>query len=250
MARILVVEDDSQLRQNIQEQLELDSHEVRLASNGRQALDLMPSFLPDLILCDVIMPEMDGIEFIRALRNNATYRLIPLIFLTAKTSRESMIEGLEEGALDYIFKPFLREELILKINNITRHQADLRQLQTQPEHNAKSDFVFVNQFNALLDNQFGEPSLTAQKIADVLNMSRSAFQRNLSTYFGQNFNLILKEYRLQKATGFLIQTDQTIQWIAVRCGFSSLSYFSVCFKKAYHLAPLAFRIKARANLNS
>lgn len=250
MSRILVVEDDLQLRQNLREQLELDNHEVRIVPNGRLALDILPSFLPELILCDVIMPEMDGIEFIRALKDNPTYRLIPFVFLTAKASQESMLEGLEEGALDYISKPFLRKELILKIKNITRQQADLKHLQAQQETSTTAGFAFIKQFNTLLKNQFEDSSLSAQKMADALNMSRSAFQRNLITYFGRNFTVICKEYRLQKATVFLNQTDQSIQWIADHCGFSSLSYFSVCFKKAYHLPPLAYRMKGRLNPDS
>ncbi|MBC3794505.1 response regulator transcription factor [Spirosoma utsteinense] len=249
MARILVVEDDVQLRENIQEQLELDTHEVRAAANGRQALELLPSFVPDLIVCDVVMPEMDGIEFIRVLKNSLDYRSIPFIFLTAKATQQDMINGLEEGAFDYLFKPFLRRELILKVNNITRQQADRSRYQPR-EVKEESGFQFITQFNTQLSQQFGNASLTAEKMAEALNMSRSAFQRSLVTFFGKNFSEIVKEYRLQKATTYLVQSDQSIQWIADRCGFSSLSYFSVCFKKATQTSPLSFRLKARQNLNS
>ncbi|AUD01785.1 response regulator transcription factor [Spirosoma pollinicola] len=245
MAKILVVEDDEQLRKNIQEQLELNDYEVRVASNGLKALDLLPSFQPDLILCDVLMPEMDGIAFIRAVKSNKNYRFVPFIFLTAKVAQQDMFLGLEEGAVDYLSKPFLHRELLLKVNNITRQRAEfiLHNLQNSTEE--ESDFQFVKQFWPLLDGHFDDSSLTISKAAEAMNMSLSAFQRQIKTFFPTNFNELLKDYRLQKATHYLTQTDQNLQWIANRCGFSSLSYFSFCFKKAFKLSPLRFRMKSR-----
>lgn len=245
MAKILVVEDDEQLRENISEQLTLNHHEVRAASNGRQAFDLLPSFVPDLILCDVMMPVMDGIEFIRAVKQNRYYRYIPFIFLTAKVAQQDRLEGLEEGAVDYLSKPFLHRELLLKVNNITRQRSEFiihHQLSTTTE---EFGFQFVRQFHELLDRLFSDSSLTAGKMAESMNMSVSAFHRNLKMYFGRTFNDILKEYRLQKAAALLTQTDQSLQWIADRTGFSSLSYFSVSFKKTHQLSPLRFRMKSR-----
>lgn len=245
MARILVVEDDEQLRKNIQEQLELNSYEVQVASNGRQALDLLPSFYPDLILCDVMMPEMDGIAFIRAVKSNRDFRFVPFIFLTAKVAQQAMLQGLEEGAIDYLSKPFLHRELLLKVNNITRQRSEFILHNLQSPVKEDSDFQFVKQFTTLLDAQFDDASLTVNKAAEVMNMSLSAFQRQIKTYFPTNFNELLKDHRLQKATHYLTQTDQNLQWIATRCGFSSLSYFSFSFKKAFGLSPLRFRMTNR-----
>ncbi len=245
MAKILVVEDDKQLRKNIQEQLELNSYEVKVASNGRQALDLLPSFYPDLILCDVLMPEMDGIAFIRAVKSNKNYRFVPFIFLTAKVAQQDMLQGLEEGAIDYLSKPFLHRELLLKVNNITRQRSEFILHNLQITADEEPDFQFVKQFATLLDAHFDDSSLTVNKAAEAMSMSLSAFQRQIKTYYPTSFNELLKDYRLQKAIHYLTQTDQNLQWIASRCGFSSLSYFSFCFKKAFELSPLRFRMKSR-----
>lgn len=243
MAKILVVEDDYQLRENIAEQLELDHHDVRTAWNGLEALGILRSFFPDLILCDIMMPEMDGIAFIRAVKQDAAYRGIPFIFLTAKVAKPDVIQGLEEGAVDYISKPFLHRELTLKINNITNQQRELvvRHLHRAVEEE-DSDFQFVRQFTAVLDRHFDDASLSAELMAELMNMSLSALQRNLKKYLRRSFSDTLKEYRLQKATNYLLRSDQNVQWIAGRCGFSSLSYFSFCFKEAHQMSPRQFRL--------
>lgn len=242
MAKILVVEDDYQLRQNITEQLELDQHEVRSAWNGVEALVILRSFRPNLILCDIMMPEMDGISFIRSVKRNAHYRSIPFIFLTARVAQQDLIQGLEEGAVDYLFKPFLHRELSLKINNITNQQNEfaVQQIQ-QTTLEEDPNFQFVRRFTEMLDRHFEDPSLNADRMAEVMNMSLSALQRNLKKYLRRSFTELLKEYRLRKATQYLTQTDQPVQWIADHCGFNSLSYFSFCFKDMYQASPLQYR---------
>ncbi|WP_461128681.1 response regulator transcription factor [Spirosoma aerophilum] len=248
MAKILVVEDDEQLRQNICEQLELDNYEVKVAGNGLMALDLLPSFYPDLILCDVLMPEMNGIDFIRAVKDDRKFRNVPFIFLTAKVAQEDKLLGLEEGAIDYLSKPFLRRELLLKVNNIITQRSDFILNQLMDPATEGADFQFVRQLTASLEAHFDDSSLTANKVAELMNMSLSAFQRHIKAYFPRNFNEILREHRLKKAMLYLTQTDQSLQWIADRCGFSSLSYFSYCFKKAYQIAPLRFRTNNRPDI--
>ncbi|MFD2570525.1 response regulator [Spirosoma soli] len=251
MAKILVVEDDNQLRHNIVEQLELNNHEVRSAKNGVQALEVIQTFSPNLILCDIMMPEMDGISFIRAIKSDPYYSYIPFIFLTAKVAQQDLIQGLEEGAVDYLPKPFLHKELLLKVNNITNQQRELvvRQLQ-QSIADEEPDFQFAKQFTELLERHFSNAALTAEQMAEEVNMSLSAMQRTIKKNFQSNFSEMLKEYRLQKATNYLTQTDHSIQWVADRCGFSSLSYFSYCFKEAYQVPPLQFRANNQLSANN
>lgn len=241
MARILVVEDDEQLRENISEQLELNRHQVKSATNGVQAFNLLPAFLPNLILCDIMMPEMDGIDFIRAVKRNPSYRSIPFIFLTAKVSQQDLIQGLEEGAIDYLAKPFLHKELLLKVNNITAQQTEYLLHALRQESDEAPDFQFARQFTNQLDIHFENASFTADQMAENMNMSLSALQRNLKDQFQHSFSDLLKGYRLRKAMNYLSQTDQSVQCIASRCGFSSLSYFSFCFKAMNQLSPLRFR---------
>ena len=248
MARILVVEDDEQLRENITEQLQLNRHQVQSATNGVEAFTLLPTFLPNLILCDIMMPEMDGIDFIRAVKRNASYRSIPFIFLTAKVSQQDLIRGLEEGAVDYLAKPFLHRELLLKINNITTQQTEYLVNALHQESDESPDFQFARQFTQQLELHFENASFTADQMAECMNMSLSALQRNLKDQFQHSFSDLLKGYRLRKAMNYLSQTDQSVQSIAARCGFGSLSYFSFCFKATNHLSPLRFRAINRREL--
>jgi DNA-binding response OmpR family regulator len=247
MARILVVEDDNQLQQNIAELLKLNDHEVQVAWNGEQGLDVLRSFLPHLILCDIMMPQMDGIAFIRAVKNDAQLRSIPFIFLTAKVSQQDLIQGLEEGAVDYLAKPFMHKELLLKINNITSQQRELVVHQLQHSiARQDSDFQFVKQFTEVLEQHFEDSTLSADQMAEMMNMSLSALQRNLKKYLQKSFTEMLRDYRLRKATNYLTQTDYSVQWIASHCGFSRLSYFSYCFKETYQVSPLQFRAGMRS----
>ncbi|QJW89989.1 response regulator [Spirosoma taeanense] len=250
MARVLVVEDDVQLRENICEQLELNNHQVRSASNGVQAFELLPGFSPNLILCDIMMPQMDGITFIRAVKRHICYRSIPIIFLTAKVAQQDMIQGLEEGAVDYLFKPFLHKELLLKINNLTNLRTEfLLQQSAQSAVGNETEIQFVKSFTEQLERHLDDASLTAECMAQTMNMSLSALQRNLKKYLDRSFSEILRDYRLRRATAFLVRTDLSLQQIASRCGFSSLSYFSFCFKEVNGQSPLRYRQKHQLRAN-
>ena len=242
MAQVLVIEDDPCLRANISELLQAHGHDVKVAATGKQALETLTFFLPNLILCDVAMPEMNGIDFIRTTKRISRYRYIPFIFLTARISQQDRILGLQEGAIDYMAKPFQSQELLLKIQNITSQQTELLQRWVYeiagPNEN---DFQFTNQLLNLLDQQYTNPSFTLEKAAALMHCSLSALQRNLKKYGQKHFSELLKEYRLQKACQYLIQTDYSLQKIAHQCGFNSLSYFSSCFKEAHQVSPLRFR---------
>lgn len=242
MARVLIIEDDPHLQANISELLQLHGHDVSVAANGKQALETLTSFIPNLILCDIVMPEMNGLDFIRATKRISRYRYIPFIFLTARMSQQDRILGLQEGAIDYVAKPFQSQELLLKIRNIASQQTELSQRRLYQVMGTKeNDFQFINKLLYLLDHQYTEPSFGIEQAAVLMNCSLSALQRNLKKYFHKHFSELLKEYRLQKACQYLIQTDYSLQKIATQCGFNSLSYFSICFKEAHQVSPLRFR---------
>jgi DNA-binding response OmpR family regulator len=118
MAQILLVEDEFRLRENISELLELFEHQVVSAENGLEGLELIKSFKPDIIVCDIMMPVLNGLEFIKQLNLVYKNKSIPVIFISAKVNTEDISEGMRLGATDYIKKPFTINELIEKINNI------------------------------------------------------------------------------------------------------------------------------------
>ncbi|SFE97330.1 response regulator transcription factor [Spirosoma endophyticum] len=242
MPNVLLIEDYPVLRDNLKEQLELAHYQVRAVEHGAQALALLPLFRPDLIICDILMPEMDGLAFLRALQQNTLYRSIPLIFLTAKESPAERLEGLSLGAVDYVCKPFSSAELLLKITNLIHQQTELIRYQLQRKIAQETpDIQFIRQVSEHLEHAYSQASFGLDQLAEAMHRSPSALQRQLKHYCQRSFSQVLKDYRLLKAASYLVDTDRPLQVVAVRCGFSSLSAFSHCFKEAYGLSPLRYR---------
>ncbi|WP_428666504.1 response regulator transcription factor [Runella sp.] len=248
MAKILVVEDDDELRNNIIEHLTIVGHQIAYSPNGSDALKSLSVFNPDIIICDIQMPLMDGITFLKEKQKNKGYQSIPLIFLTSHVSNNQKLMGLEVGAIDYITKPFQIKELILKIDNITSLRSNLMMLVPSAEPLGNKETI---QFKMLIEETlqllFSNQELSIGEVAFKMNMSVSALQRHLSRYYEKNFSDLLKEFRLNKAVGLLIKTDKSIEDIAFQCGFNSLSYFSRSFKNLYKLPPIKYRM---SNLNA
>lgn len=250
MPKVLLVEDYAILRQNLHEQLQVAHFQVRAVEDGAQALALLAQFYPDVIICDILMPNMDGLAFLDAIKQHPRYRSIPLLFLTAKVSHEERLEGLRRGAIDYITKPFSSQELLLKVNNIIDQQAELIRYRLQQQiAQEETDLQFIKQVNECLEQAYWDVSFGLTQLAQAMSMSPSALQRHLKGYYQQSFSQLLKGYRLLKAATYLVRTDRNLQWIAVRCGFSSLSSFSHCFKEDRGLSPLQFRQANRTKPN-
>ncbi|WP_266363885.1 response regulator transcription factor [Tellurirhabdus rosea] len=245
MAKILLIEDEYQLRENIEELLVHSYHDVTPVGNGKEGLDMLEVFTPDLIICDVMMPVMDGIEFVRQMKHNQLFRHIPVIFLTAKVAQEDRITGLKSGAIDYITKPFLREELLLKVENIIRLKAEVTAtaLQEQTADDPELSVQFVKRLTAAMEKHYQNEEFRLDDMAEELSMSRSALQRHLKQYYQKRFHDVLTDFRLRKAAEYLLKTDYSLQYIAEKCGFSTPAYFSRTFKEAYQTAPLRYRTR-------
>lgn len=243
MAKILIVEDDDDLKNNILEHLTIEGHQIRGSSNGIDALEKLQSFLPDIIICDIQMPIMDGIEFLKEKQKDILFRSIPLIFLTSHVSTNQKLMGLEVGAIDYITKPFQIKELILKIDNITTLRTNLMMLSApieQPED--KETIQFKTNIEEILLSLYANQDFSISEAAFQMNMSVSTLQRHLNRYYGNNFSDLLKLYRLTKAASMILKTDKSIEEIAFQCGFNSLSYFSRSFKEVYKIPPIKYRL--------
>jgi DNA-binding response OmpR family regulator len=243
MAKILIVEDDDDLKNNILEHLTIEGHQIRGSSNGIDALEKLQSFLPDIIICDIQMPIMDGIEFLKEKQKDILFRSIPLIFLTSHVSTNQKLMGLEVGAIDYITKPFQIKELILKIDNITTLRTNLMMLSApieQPED--KETIQFKTNIDEILLSLYANQDFSISEAAFQMNMSVSTLQRHLNRYYGNNFSDLLKLYRLTKAASMILKTDKSIEEIAFQCGFNSLSYFSRSFKEVYKIPPIKYRL--------
>lgn len=237
---ILIVEDEDSIRESLQDMLEINGYNVTVAENGVEALKSIQEQKPDLIISDVMMPEMDGFEFLKAVKCNTKTELVPIIMLTAKVELESKLYGLELGADDYITKPFEFRELNLKINNLLqRYQKLIKTLSTLPKENVidSQDSVFIKKLNLLFDEQLDNSKLNMDDIASQLNMSSSTFNRWHKKIVGKSPNQYIKEYRLNRAKEMIQLNYGSVSEIAFKTGFSSLSYFSTVYTDFFGINP-------------
>ncbi|OIN58486.1 hypothetical protein BLX24_12985 [Arsenicibacter rosenii] len=240
---MLVIDDDYKLNDNLKEFLELNYFKVQVASNGIDAMRLLAQQPPDIIVCDMIMPGMDGKTFLQAVQAHDQYRCIPFIYMTGIRDPDDKLHSLQRGAIDYLIKPFMLEELLYKINNII--QLLNRPLLVRADSPAEESvaFVFKTQFEETLKHNYRNPGLSLEDMADKVNMSASALQRKITRYYQSNFSSVVRAYRLKKAEELLRSSDHLIDDIARMCGFSSASYFSRIFKESSHLSPIQYRFR-------
>jgi len=259
---LLIVEDNDDMRRFITTRLEDDYH-VLEACDGHQGFALACKQSPDIIISDVMMPNMDGFQLLNAIRNELTTSHIPVILLTAKNDQPSKLSGLTELADDYITKPFDSQELLLRIKNVLGIRAILQsrfdQASLQPELAASAstpataapsptnnqtlsakDQQFLSRFSGCLGEMYNEPQLGVADVADNLAMSARQLQRKLKAITGSSFSELLRNYRLTQSCLLLADGSQ-VAVVADRVGFSSSSYFVRCFKAQYDTTPNEYR---------
>ncbi|WP_346860633.1 two-component regulator propeller domain-containing protein [uncultured Draconibacterium sp.] len=240
---VLVVEDDTDLKEFLCTGL-AKYLKVECASNGKEALEKVESNAPDLILSDVMMPEMDGFELCKKLRNDLNYSHIPVIFLTAKTMQEDHIKGLKLGAVDYIYKPFNMVSLSLKIYNLlTLQKQKQERLRTEqllePEQIELSslDEEFLKAAVQSVQNNLDNAGFDVEAFSSELKVSANQAYRKIKALTGQTANEFIRTQRLKVASGLLVQNKRSISEVIYMVGFTSPSYFSRCFKDFYGCTP-------------
>ncbi|WP_462251757.1 hybrid sensor histidine kinase/response regulator transcription factor [Ekhidna sp.] len=243
---LLIVEDNEELRSFIVESLS-ERWNVLQASNGNEAWKLIEKELPEIVISDVMMPGMNGIELCNLAKNDNRTAHISFIMLTAKTAQESKEQGLEAGADMYLTKPFHVYELELRIQNLIQQQQNLREhLQSEllPQLPMAVmptvDDEFLNNLYEYLNLNLKESSLGIDKLASEMAMSKSTLNRKLKALLNISTNEFVKQYRLQRAVEFMI-IGQNISEVAYNVGFESPSYFSQCFKSQYGLSPSEYQ---------
>ncbi|MEM9855887.1 MAG: tetratricopeptide repeat protein [Bacteroidota bacterium] len=240
---LLLVEDNNDLRAYVKSQLE-GVYEVSEASNGNQALKLAIDEIPDLIITDLMMPEMDGEQLTEALRNEAKTQHIPVIMLTARLDSESKLNTIRKGADHYLNKPFEMDELAVRIKSLMLQRKRIKeyhqaQFLTNPkvEDIASSDNQFLQQVGDLLKDNFGSADFTVDEFARKMNMSRVQLHRKMKAIIGYSASDFIRQYRLKKAYEYLQGRKGSVSEIAYDVGFNNLSYFSKAFKEAYRVKP-------------
>ncbi len=240
---ILVIEDHSEVRSYIEETIHF-KYQVISAKDGIDGIGMAIAKIPDLIISDVMMPMKDGYEVCRELKNNEKTSHIPIILLTAKSDTEAKIEGLQTQADDYITKPFVPRELLVRIDNLIALRNKLKEKYRKNGLLHPVDIVvnsidekFLKRLLEIVESNIGNEKFGVEQLSNELAMSRSQLHRKLTALLDQSANQFIRTYRLQRAHALLKKNSATASEIAYQVGFSSPSYFTKCFHEEFGYTP-------------
>lgn len=260
---VLVIEDNLDMQSHIKQVIEQQHHCI-LAGSGELGLQLAQEYIPDLIVCDLMLTGIDGFEVLTQLKQDEMTAHIPVILLTARSDLESRLQGLNLNADEYLSKPFNQHELLTRIQSLitNRQQLQKRYLQqfsdeqkaerkTISQENAAKltdettepsnlDDKFLHKLEALVAKHYTEPELDISLLASEMAMSERQLQRKIKVILGTTPNNFIKEFRLKKAQALLISGAQ-IGRIALDVGFSSQTYFGRCFKESFDCTPKQYQ---------
>lgn len=246
---LLIIDDNPEMRQYIRDCIDESVYEITEAKNGEEGIKKAFEIIPDLIISDVMMPQRDGYEVTQMIRQTVSTSHIPLILLTAKTSLESRLKGLQRGADVYLTKPFSAEELILRIEKLLEirrliQQQLIGQIPNQKLKNIDPICKIENQFiidvrNYILEN-IEDDNLTVESVGQAFSLGRMQFYRKIKALTDQSASEFIRSVRLTKAVELIKTKELTLSEIAYTTGFSSLSSFSKAFKKQFGQSPSSF----------
>lgn len=242
---VLLVEDDHEILNFNANYLNKHNISVLKSLNGKDALELMEKTLPDLIITDLMMPEVDGLSLLRSVRKSEVTNHIPIIVLSAKASSESRMEALKMGAQAYLTKPFLPDELLTLVVNqleiLSKKKTDFKEQIAQPEKTVEEKYIgtepYTKKLFAIIFQQLDNPELSVEGLADMMATNRSHFQRKVKAITGISPSDLIRIIRLEKAKEFLLAKKGNITEVAYQSGFSSQSYFTKCFTQHFGVSP-------------
>ncbi|WP_428665803.1 ATP-binding protein [Runella sp.] len=241
---LLIVEDNPDLRAYVRGIFE-GSYQIHEARDGQEGLEKAMELVPDIVICDLMMPRLDGFGFCKSLKTDMRTNHIPVVMLTAKATLEDRLEGLELGADEYLSKPFNTEELQVRVRNLVQQRQALRQKYAQPLGMNVTDSVkeeskeptiddrFLAKANAIIERFLAESQFGVEAFAAEMGMTSVQLRRKLKALTDQTVTEYIRNYRLEKAAELLRKKEGTVSEIAYRVGFESLSYFSKMFVEKY-----------------
>jgi signal transduction histidine kinase/DNA-binding response OmpR family regulator len=244
---VLVIEDNEEVLSFVYDILYTD-YKVLKFTNGVQALEYMEKEIPDLIVTDVMMPEMDGFELCTILKTSQNTNHIPVILLTAKSSTLNRIEGLSTGADAYISKPFSIEELKLTIANLLSAKEIMRQKygdgfigDTEQENLNTPEGQFLKKLIQIIEANLDNTDFDVNDLVSEIGMSRTVLYKKVQSLTNQSVAGLIKNMRLKKATSLLANTSYSVSEVAYMVGFNDRKHFSKEFKKFYNLSPSEYK---------
>lgn len=243
---VLLVEDNDDLRTFIKGQLS-EFYRVEVARNGQEGLQKAISLIPDLVVSDIMMPVMDGIQMLDKIRSEVNTSHIPVVLLSAKYSIESQIEGLKYGADYYITKPFNNEFLIASIDNLLKQRKKLFETFVEKKKNVElspepivitsKDETFLKDVIKVVEEKMADADFNIDVVAESMAMSRTTFYKKFKSLTQLAPVEFVRDMRLQRAKQMLDAGEDNISQVAYSVGFNNPKYFSTCFKEKYHQSP-------------
>ena len=246
--KILVVDDDVDIANYLKVMLQ-PQYQVQTCFDVDSALAAMAQEAPDLVLSDVMMPGKSGYELCDAIKSDLQLCHIPVILVTAMAQVSSQVEGLEKGADAYVTKPFDPAYLLALAGSLVENREKLRRQlgkvaspsEVEQTRMAPQDKAFMKELYRLMDEDLSNPELDVTLLSEKLRISRSKFYYKVIGLTGENPGEFFRRYKLNKAAGLLLEGRYNISEVADQTGFSSLSYFSSCFKKQFGVPPSEYK---------
>ena len=248
---VLIVEDNADMRNYIRKTLSTQ-YQIVEAENGKEGVKKAEETVPDLIISDIMMPEMDGYRLCELIKTNEVTSHIPVILLTAKADRESKIAGLTTGADDYLSKPFDGEELKLIIRNRIEQRRTMRErfsreitLEPRQISITSLDEQFIAKVLGIIEAHMDDEAFSIDALSREAGFSNMHFYRKIKALTGQTPSQFLRTIRLKRAAELLARNSDNVTQIAYSVGFNSLSYFNKCFKEQFGVTPGQFAEKSK-----
>jgi YesN/AraC family two-component response regulator len=243
---VLLVEDNEDFRFYLKDNLGLYYH-IITAENGQSAWNMLQQQSPDLVVSDVSMPVMDGLELCRRIRGHQPTAHIPIILLTARTTDADQLEALDRGATDFITKPFNFEVLLSRIRNLIAQQELLKKtfrkhIEANPSEIAISsaDEQFVQQALQVVEQHISDPDFSVEELSRALHMSRVSAYKKILSLTGKTPIEFIRSIRLKRAALLLEKSQLTVAEVAYEVGFNNPKYFTKYFKMEYNVLPSAY----------
>ncbi len=248
---VLIVEDNRDMRSFIKKQL-VNDYRIIESPNGKEGLETAKREIPDLVITDLMMPQMDGTTLCKKLKTNENTNHIPVIMLTAKAGQDQKIEGLETGADSYLTKPFDRKELQVLVKNLITQRRQLREkygraILLEPKLIPVStlDEQFLQKVMKYLEDNLSDAEFGVPEMQDKLPMSKNQLHRKMKAITNEAPGEFIRNYRLKRAAQILGQKGESVTQVAYSVGFNNLSYFAKCFKELHGIAPSEYYEKSK-----
>lgn len=243
---ILIVDDEEEILDFLKRILNR-KYSILTAGNGEEALNILQDEAVQLIICDVMMPVMDGFQFAKKVKSNFDFSHIPIIMLTAKNTVQSKVEGLELGADAYIEKPFSKEHLFAQITSLLSNRNMIREFfATSPlvhinsMAHTKADERFLETLNETINKNIEHTEMDVEKLAKIMNMSRVTLYRKIKAISDLSPQDLINIVRLKKAAELLAEGEHRISEISAIVGYSSQSNFARNFLKQFNMTPTEY----------